>query len=85
MAEEQTENQIEESSEAKGARRVKQAIVWSLSFGVAIALSIFIVYGLLDTDIETYTWVYFVLTVLPIGFIFVIWGDLLLGANIMPD
>lgn len=67
------------------AQRVKQAVVWIVSFATATALSLLLVYIPLETDLDTYSIKYFILTVLPIGFLFLIWGDYLLGANILPD
>ena len=64
---------------------LKRALVWGVSMGVAFPLTLFIVFGLMSTDIETYTVVYFILTWIPLGIIGVIWGDALLGTRILPD
>jgi hypothetical protein len=64
---------------------IKRGLVWGLSTVVGVAVSLVIVYVVLGTDIDTYSVKYFVLTVIPIGAIFLIWGDLLLGTKILPD
>lgn len=72
----------------KTSLNIKRAMVWGLSFGTALVLSLGLVYGpepLLNTDIGTYSMKYFILTVLPLGFIFLVWGDALLGTKILPD
>ncbi|NJL94151.1 MAG: hypothetical protein HC915_10715 [Anaerolineae bacterium] len=63
----------------------KRALIWVISFSTALVLSFLIVYVLLGTDIPTYSVKYFVLTVIPLGFFFLIWGDALLGTGILPD
>lgn len=65
--------------------RVKQAAIWIVSMAVALVITVALVYGPLATDIDTYSIKYFVLTVIPLGCFFVIWGDYLLGAQILPD
>jgi hypothetical protein len=59
--------------------------VWVISFAVAFVLSLGIVYVWLQTDIETYSVKYFLLTVIPLGFMFLIPLDWLLGTKILPD
>jgi hypothetical protein len=59
--------------------------VWVISFAVAFVLSLGIVYVWLQTDIETYSVKYFLLTVIPLGFMFFIPLDWLLGTKILPD
>lgn len=72
----------------KTSLKIKRAMVWGISFATAFVLSLIIVYGpapLLETDIDTYSVKYFILTVIPMGFIFLVWGDVLLGTKILPD
>lgn len=72
----------------KTSLNIKRAMVWGISFATAFVLSLIIVYGpapLLETDIDTYSVKYFILTVIPMGFIFLVWGDVLLGTKILPD
>lgn len=64
---------------------LKRALIWGVSMGAAFALTLFIVFVPMSTDIETYTVVYFILTWIPLGMIGVIWGDALLGTRILPD
>ncbi|HLA44322.1 MAG TPA: hypothetical protein VJZ27_12845 [Aggregatilineales bacterium] len=64
---------------------IKRTLVWGVSMVTGIIISLAIVYVLLDSDLDTYTMKYFILTFIPIGIIFVIWGDLLLGTKILPE
>jgi hypothetical protein len=64
---------------------VKRAIIWAVSFVTAFVLTFVLVYVVLGTNIEKFSNAYFVLTAVPIGFVFLIWGDLLLGTKILPD
>jgi len=64
---------------------LKRALVWGIGMATGLILSLVTVYMVLGTDIDTYSMKYFILTVIPIGMIFVIWGDLLLGAKILPE
>ena len=64
---------------------VKRAIIWGVSMVIGFVLTWVIVYIVLGTDIERYSVTYFVLTALPLGFILLIWGDLLLGTKILPE
>jgi len=64
---------------------IKRAIVWGASFGMGLVLALGVVFILMETDLETYSYLYFVLTWIPLSMIFVIWGDALLGTKILPD
>lgn len=59
--------------------------VWAISILVGLAVSWFMVYVWLDTDMERYQLKYFVLTVISIAGILVIWLDYLLDTKILPD
>lgn len=64
---------------------IKRAIVWGVSMAAGFVVGLLIVYVLMGSDIETYSVKYFILTFVPIGIIFMIWGDLLLGTKILPE
>ncbi|MFP4321241.1 MAG: hypothetical protein ACLFTK_02190 [Anaerolineales bacterium] len=64
---------------------IKRALVWAGSMGLGFVISLAIVYGPMQTDLETYSLTYFIVTWIPLGLIFVIWGDALLGTRILPD
>jgi len=64
---------------------VRRAIVWVVSFVTAFVLTFVLVYMILGTNIEKYSNANFVLTAVPLGFVLLIWGDLLLGTKILPD
>ena len=64
---------------------VKRALIWGISIVTGFILTWLLVYVVLGTDIEKYSISYFVLTALPLGFILLIWGDLLLGTKILPE
>jgi len=64
---------------------VRRAVIWTVSMVVGFVLTFLLVYGPLETDIETYSIKYFVLTAVPLGCFFMIWGDYLLGTQILPD
>ncbi len=64
---------------------IKRAMVWGGGMGVGLVLSLLIVYIPMQTDLETYSLTYFIVTWIPLGMIFVIWGDALLGTRILPD
>lgn len=59
--------------------------LWAVSFLVAFIISLGIVYVWLDTDIETYSIKYFILTVIPLAFLILIPLDWLLGTKLLPD
>ena len=64
---------------------VKRALVWGVSMVTGFVMTWLLVYVVLGTDLERYSISYFVLTAVPLGFILLIWGDLLLGTRILPD
>ena len=64
---------------------VKRSIIWVVSFVTAFVLTFLLIYVVLGTNLEKYSTEYFVLTAAPIGFVFLIWGDLLLGTKILPN
>jgi uncharacterized membrane protein len=64
--------------------KIKQGLVWGISFVIGTGITSALIQAM-DTDIETYSWTYFILTIIFISMCFVIWGDYLLGAEILPD
>lgn len=78
------DNETQVQQDDKRALRVKQGMIWGVSFAIALAIS-FALLPLMKTDLATYSIKYFILTVIPIAMVFVIWGDYLLGAEILPD
>lgn len=64
---------------------IKRALLVGGSLVVGFVIATAIVYGPMETDIDTYSRLYYILTGLPIGIIFLIWGDALLGTKILPD
>ena len=78
--------------------RVKQAAVWFISFAIGTAITFAIVHWYLGTTVDS-SWVYlylakgtgnfatkyFILTNIFISMVFVIWGDKLVDAGILPD
>lgn len=69
----------------KTSLTIKRALVWGISFVTGFVLTFLLVYLYLDTDIKTYSVKYFLLTAIPLSFLFLVWGDVLLGTNILPD
>jgi hypothetical protein len=69
----------------KTSLTIKRTLVWGISFVIGFVLTFLLVYLYLDTDIETYSVKYFLLTAIPLSFLFLVWGDVLLGTNILPD
>ncbi len=59
--------------------------LWAVSFTLALIISLGIVYVWLGTDIATYSVKYFLLTVIPLGFLILIPLDWLLGTKILPE
>ncbi|PJF44600.1 MAG: hypothetical protein CUN55_03125 [Phototrophicales bacterium] len=66
-------------------RRILGLVVWALSFGLGLLISLFIVFVAFDTTMERYGTVYFLMTVVSIGFMILIPLDWLLGTKILPD
>lgn len=69
----------------KTSLTIKRTLVWGISFVIGFVLTFLLVYLYLDSDIETYSVKYFLLTAIPLSFLFLVWGDVLLGTNILPD
>lgn len=66
-------------------RRLLGLFVWAASFGVGLVVSLLLVFVALDTDMERYGTVYFLMTVVSLGFMILIPLDYLLGTKILPD
>jgi len=64
---------------------IKRALIYGISTVTGLLITLAIVFGPMETDIETYSITYFVLTWIPISALFVIWGDFFLDAKILPD
>jgi hypothetical protein len=64
---------------------VRRAVIWTVSMAIGFFLTFLLVIGPLETDISTYSIKYFVLTAISLGCFFLIWGDYLLGTQILPD
>lgn len=64
---------------------LKRAVVWGVSFALGLLVTLGIVFGPMSTTIDTYSIKYFVLTWIPIGMIFVVWADVIMGTKILPD
>lgn len=64
---------------------IKRLLIWGISFALGTVITLGIIFGPMETDIETYSIRYMVLTIISIAMIFVVWGDLLLGTKILKD
>lgn len=64
---------------------IRRAMVWGLSFGIGLAITMAIIYGPMETDLYTYSIKYMVLTWIPVSMIFVVWADLFMGTKILND
>jgi hypothetical protein len=64
---------------------IKRAIVFGISAAVGFVATMAIVLGPMETDVETYSYTYFVLTWIPISATVMIWGDVLMGTKILKD
>lgn len=59
--------------------------VWAFSFGIALAVSLLLVFVVFDTSMERFGTSWFLLTFISIGFMILIPLDSWLGTKILPD
>jgi hypothetical protein len=59
--------------------------VWAFSFGIALAVSLLLVFVIFNTTMERYGTSWFLMTVISLGFMILIPLDSVLGTKILPD
>ena len=73
---------------------IKRLVVWIVSMAIGFALAAAFVTLVLPwmgphngnpISIERYGYIYFLVTAVPLGLIFVVWFDKFLGTRILPD